>query len=109
MFTYSGLPNSRTVSNKHTGWEICQEMINAQDLINEQVVNKTNMTYKVKKRTGCEIFLKLISAQCLISLHRTDFFLKMNKRTCAAIRQAIVNENAPKSWDIFPNLCYFHL
>ena len=87
---YSGLPNSRTVSNKRTGWEICQEIINAQDLINAQVINKTNMTYKVKKRTGWEIFLKLINAQCLISSHRTDFFLKINKRTCAAIRQARV-------------------
>ena len=65
-----------TVSNKRTGWKICQEIINAQDLINAQAINKTNMTYKVKKRTGWEIFLKLINAQCLISSHRTDFFLK---------------------------------
>ena len=41
----------------NTGWEICQEIINAQDLINAQAVNKTNMAYKVKKRTGWEIFL----------------------------------------------------
>ena len=88
--TYSGLPNSHTVSNKRTGWEICQEIINAQDLINAQAINKTNMTYKVKKRTGWEIFLKLINAQCLISSHRVDFFLKKNKRTCATIRQAKV-------------------
>ena len=88
---YSSLPNSRTVSNKRTGWEICQEIINAQDLINAQVINKTNMTYKVKKRTGWEIFLKLINAQCLISSHRTDFFLKKNKRTCATIRQVRVH------------------
>ena len=87
---YSGLPDSRTVSNKRTGWEICQEIINAQDLINAQVINKTNMAYKVKKRTGWEIFLKLINAQCPISSHRTDFFLKINIRTCAAIRQARV-------------------
>ena len=91
FFSYSGLPNSRTVSNKRTGWEICQEIINAQDLINAQAINKTNMTYKVKKRTGWEIFLKLINAQCLISSHRTDFFLKKNKRTCATIRQVRVN------------------
>ena len=64
------------MSNKRTGWEICQEIINAQDLINAQVINKTNMAYKVKKRTGWEIFPKLINAQCLISSHRTDFFLK---------------------------------
>ena len=51
---------------------------------------KTNMAYKVKKRTGWEIFLKLINAQCLISSHRTYFFLKKNKRTCATIRQARV-------------------
>ena len=63
---YSGLPNSRTVSNKRTGWEICQEIINAQDLINAQAIDKTNMTYKVKKRTGWEIFLKLINAQCTV-------------------------------------------
>ena len=87
---YSGLPNSRTVSNKRTGWEICQEIINAQVLINAQAINKTNMAYKVKKRTGWEIFLKLINAQCLISSHRTDFFLKKNKRTCATIRQVRV-------------------
>ena len=78
------------MSNKRTGWEICQEIINAQDLINAQAINKTNMTYKVKKRTGWEIFLKLINAQCLISSHRTDFFLKKNKRTCATIRQVRV-------------------
>ena len=85
-----GLPNSRTVSNKRTGWEICQEIINAQDLINAQAINETTMTYKVKKRTGWEIFLKLINAQCLISSHRTDFFLKKNKHTCATIRQVRV-------------------
>ena len=79
------------MSNKRTGWEICQEIINAQDLINAQAINKTNMTYKVKKRTGWEIFLKLINAQCLISSHRTDFFLKKNKRTCATIRQVRVH------------------
>ena len=62
------------MSNKHTGWEICQEIINAQDLINVQDNNKTNFTYTIKKRTGWEIFLKLINAQCLISSHRTDFF-----------------------------------
>ena len=80
------------MSNKRTGWEICQEIINAQDLINAQAINKTNMAYKVKKRTGWEIFLKLINTQCLISSHRTDFFLKKNKRTCATIRQARVLE-----------------
>ena len=63
--SYSGLPNSRTVPNKRTGWEICQEIINEQVLINAQDINKTNMTYKVKKRTGWEIFLKLINAQCV--------------------------------------------
>ena len=66
----------RDRSNKRTGWEICQEIINAHDLINAQAINKTNMAYMVKKRTGWEIFLKLINAQCLISTHRTDFFLK---------------------------------
>ena len=91
IFTYFSLPNSRTVSNKRTGWKICQKIINAQDLINAQAINKTNMTYKVKKRTGWEIFLKLINAQCLISSHRTDFFLKKNKRTCATIRQVRVH------------------
>ena len=80
------------MSNKRTGWEICQEIINEQDLINAQAINKTNMTYKVKKRTGWEIFLKLINAQCLISSHRTDFFLKKNKRTCATIRQVRVSQ-----------------
>ena len=74
--TYFSLPNSRTVSNKRTGWKICQKIINAQDLINAQPLNKTNMTYKAKKHTGWEIFLKLINAQCLISSHRTDFFLE---------------------------------
>ena len=87
---YFSLPNSRTVSNKRTGWKICQKIINAQDLINAQAINKTNMTYKVKNHTGWEIFLKLINAQCLISSHRADFFLKKNKRTCATIRQAKV-------------------
>ena len=90
ILLYFSLPNSRTVSNKRTGWKICQKIINAQDLINAQAINKTNMTYKVKKHTGWEIFLKLINAQCLISSHRADFFLKKNKRTCAAIRQAKV-------------------
>ena len=66
------------------------KIINAQVLINAQAINKTNMTYKVKKRTGWEIFLKLINAQCLISSHRTDFFLKKNKCTCATIRQVRV-------------------
>ena len=37
-------------------------MINAQDLINAHAINKTNMTYKVKKRTGWELSLKLINA-----------------------------------------------
>ena len=58
------------MSNKRTGWEICQEIINAQDLINAQAINKTNMTYKVKKRTGWEIFLKLINAQCSKEIDR---------------------------------------
>ena len=90
-FMYSSLPNSRTVSNKRTGWEIFSKTINAQDLINAQVINKTNMTYNVEKHTGWEIFLKLINAQCLISFHRTDFFLKQSKRTCATIRQVRVH------------------
>ena len=84
------------MSNKHTGWEFFSKIINAQDLINAQIINKTNMTYKVKKRTGWEIFLKLKNAQFLISSHRTDFFLKINKRTCAAIRQARVRTKALK-------------
>ena len=50
------------MSNKRTGWEIFSKIINAQDLINAQVINKTNMTYKVKKHTGWEIFLKIINA-----------------------------------------------
>ena len=89
---YSGLPYGRRVCNKCTGWENCQKIINTQVLINTQLINKTNMTYKVKKRTGWEIFLKLINAQCLISSHRTDFFLKKNKRTCATIRQVRVSK-----------------
>ena len=44
-------------------------------------------------RTGWEIYRKLINAQCLISKHRTDFFWKINKRTCAFIRQARVLNN----------------
>ena len=32
----SGLPNRRTGSNKRTGCEICQELINEQDLISAQ-------------------------------------------------------------------------
>ena len=70
------------------GW-ICLKIIKAQDLISAQAINKANMTYKVKKRTGWEIFLKLINAQVLISSHRTDFYLKkINAR--ATIRQARV-------------------
>ena len=68
------------MSNKRTGWEICQEMLNAQDLINAQAIDKTNMTYKVKK---CTVSNKLAQDRF--------FFLKINKRTCTAIRQARVS------------------
>ena len=53
-------------------------------------VKKKNKRTVSNSRTGWEIYRKLINAQCLISKHRTDFFWKINKRTCAFIRQARV-------------------
>ena len=54
-------------------------------------VKKKNKRTVSNSRTGWEIYRKLINAQCLISKHRTDFFWKINKRTCAFIRQARVS------------------
>ena len=34
---------------------------------------------------------KQINAQSLIRMHRYDFFLKINKRTCSSIRNSKVN------------------
>ena len=49
---------------------IFPKLINAQFQINAQGINKTEMTYKVKKTAQGKISEKLINAQCQISSHR---------------------------------------
>ena len=73
---YFRVPNKCTVSNNHTGWDICPKSISKQDLISAQAINKTKKSYKVKKTAQARFSLKLISAQDLISPHRIDFFFK---------------------------------
>ena len=55
---------------------IFPKLINAQFQINAQDINKTEMTYKVKKTAQGKFSEKLINAQYLISSHRQDFFEK---------------------------------
>ena len=78
---HSSKINKRTVPNKRTG------------------INKAKKSYKVKKTAQGWISLKLISTQCLISPHRHDIFLKINKRTCVFIKQVRVGTY----------VCYFFL
>ena len=91
---YFGLPNKRTVPNKRTGREFLQKLINAQVQINAQGINKTEMTYKVKKTAQGKFSEKLINAHCQISSHRQDFFRKIIRMHSAFIWHIRVDSNS---------------
>ena len=76
--------------------EFFRKLINTQVQINAQGINKTKMTYKVKKTAQGKFSRKLINAQGQISSHREDFFRKIIRMHSAFIWQIKV--------DIFSNL-----
>ena len=50
--TLEYLPNKRTVSNKRTGWKICQKLINAQYLIS---AHSAEIFLEINKQTYATI------------------------------------------------------